>query len=252
MAKITLLEMTQNILNDMDSDEVNSIDDTVESQQVANIIKACYREMISNRNWPHLRKLVQFESSGDLSKPNYLLAPAGLKELITISYDKRRVGDTRTRLEEIKYKTPEDFLRFVSARNGDLDNVQEVIDFSGTTLLTFNDVAPSYWTSFDDNYIVTDSYNAALDDTLKKVKNQCLAYIEKPWVHTDDAIPDLPEEAFSALEEEAKSTCFINLKQMANQKAEQKAGRQNRWLARKAWRTAGGVEYENYGRASRK
>ena len=252
MAKRSLLEIVQNILNDLDSDEVNSIDDTVEAQQVANIVKTCYYEMISNRNWPHLKKLVQFEASGDLTKPNYLIAPEGLKELITLSYDKKKESETRTKLEDVKYKTPEDFLRYVSSRNSDLANIRKVEDYSGTVLLIQNDQAPSYWTSFDDSHIVCDSYNAAIDDTLKKSKTQCMAYIEKPWVHTDSAIPDLPEEAFSALEEEAKSTAFITLKQVANQKAEQKAGRQNRWLARKAWRTHGGVQYEDYGRKGRR
>lgn len=38
----TLLEMVQDILSEMDSDEVNSINDTVEAEQVATIIKNCY------------------------------------------------------------------------------------------------------------------------------------------------------------------------------------------------------------------
>ncbi len=85
--KKNLLEITQAILNDLDSDIVNSIDDTVESQQVAAIIKACYNEMISNRNWPHLKKLLQLDALGDVTKPNYLMVPETLKELITFSYE---------------------------------------------------------------------------------------------------------------------------------------------------------------------
>ena len=72
------------------------------------------------------------------------------------------------------------------------------------------------------------------------------------WIHEDSAVPSLPSEAFSGFLEEAKSTAFFVLKQMANQKAEQKAGRQQRWLSRKAWRTAGGVRYEDYGRKGRR
>jgi hypothetical protein len=64
-------------------------------------------------------------------------------------------------------------------------------------------------------------------------------------------IPDLPIEAFPLLEEESKSTAFFTLKQMANQKAEQKANRQSKWLSRKAWRAAGGVKFQNYGRKGR-
>jgi hypothetical protein len=113
-------------------------------------------------------------------------------------------------------------------------------------------MSPSFWTSFDDDYIVCDSYDAQVDDTLQSSKTQVLAYMEPLWVHNDTAVPDLPSEAFPALLEEAKSTAFLVLKQMANQKAEAKAQRQQRWLSRKAWRTHGGVRYENYGRRSSK
>ena len=54
--KMNLLEITQDILNDMDGDEVNSIDDTFESAQIAQIIKSTYYAIISNRNWPHTRR----------------------------------------------------------------------------------------------------------------------------------------------------------------------------------------------------
>ncbi len=38
----TLLDMVQEILSDMDSDEVESIDDTVEAEQVVSILKSTY------------------------------------------------------------------------------------------------------------------------------------------------------------------------------------------------------------------
>lgn len=252
MAKKTLLKIVQNILNDLDSDEVNGIDDTVESQQVANIVEACYNEMISNRNWPHLKKLTQLEASDDLTKPTYLKIPEGMKELITFHYDRHRPDQTKTVLQEVHYKQPEDFLRYVSGRNSDVDWVTPVTDFSGTTLLVVNNQPPTYWTSFDDTYIVCDAYDAIIDDTLRKEKTQCIAYIETPWEAVDEFIPNLPEEAFAALEEEAKSTAFIVIKQSSNPKAEQKSARQNRWLSRKAWRTHGGVQYPDYGRRGRR
>jgi hypothetical protein len=246
--KPSLLELVQDILNDLDSDEVNSIDDTVEAQQVANILKQCFQAMVSNRNWKHNRRLIQLEASGDTNKPNYLKLPERLKELESLSYDKRKEGQTIPVIQEILYKEPDEFLRYVSQRNAGNANVEQVIDFSGITLLIYNDRAPQYWTSFDDTYIVCDSYDQAVDTTLKNDKTACLAYIMPEWEHTDDAIPDLPEEAFVALREEAKSTAFLNLKQMANQKAEQNATRQQRWLARKSWRAKGGVVYPHYGR----
>lgn len=249
--RYTLLEIVQDILNDMDSDNVNSINDTVEAQQVAQIVKTCYNEQISNRNWPHLQKLIQLEASGDIAKPNYLRIPLGLKELRFFKYDTHRTGQSGTMMNEVRYKDPESFLRLVSNR-GNQQHVDVVFDPSGTQLMIANNQPPTYWTSFDDDYIVTDSYDKQLDDTLKKAKTQCLAYVEPVWVHTDDAIPDLPDEAFAGLIEEAKSTAFAAIKQTANQKAEQKAARQSRWLSRKAWATHGGIDYPNYGRKGRR
>lgn len=249
--KMTLLEMVADILNDLDSDEVNNIDDTVESQQVAQIIKTCYFEMIANRNWPHLHKLIQLDASGSLSKPNYLVLPENLKELSYFKYEKQKSGDTKILLEDVKYKYPDEFLRIVQSRNSDNVNVEEIVDYGGSKLLILNDVAPTFWTSFDDTHIVTDSYDKAVDDTLKKSKTQAYAYIQPTWERTNEAIPDLPVEAFPALLEEAKSTAFLSIKQVANQKAEQKAARQQRWLSRKAWRAQGGVRYDDYGRKGR-
>lgn len=252
MAKKTLLAMTQDILGEMDSDEVNSIDDTVEAQQVASIIRGCYNEMISNRDWPHLKKLTKLDSVNDIDKPTYLRLPNETKELIQFRYDCKKLTDTKITYKEIKYLAPEEFLGYISQRNSDDENVQTVYDFGGTPLLVMKNVAPTYWTSFDDLHLVCDAYDITIDDTLKQSKTQILAYMEPIWVHTNDAIPDLPSEAFSALEEEAKSTAFFTLKQMVNSKSEQKAGRQQRWLSRKAWRAAGGVQYANFGRKARK
>lgn len=250
--KLSLLEIVKDILNDMDSDEVNSLNDTVESQQIAQIVKTCYFEMMSNRNWPHLKRLLQLDASGDPSKPNFLKLPESVKELVFIKYDTRSVSQPNTRLVELKYKEPDAFLRLVSSRNSSLPNVQTVTDYSGTKLLVLKNVAPTYWSSFDDEYLITDSYDSGVDTALQKSKTQAFAYVSPTWSQTDAFIPDLPDEAFPALIEEAKSTAFLALKQVANQKAEQKAGRQQRWLARKAWAARGGVIYQNYGRAGRK
>jgi hypothetical protein len=249
--KMTLIEMVQDILSDMDSDEVNHIDDTIEAQQVAQIIKTCYYEMLGHRNWPHTRKLIQLEASGQLSLPNYLILPENLSELTYFKYDKAKIDAPDINIQDVTYKEQDDFLRYVSTRKSSNDNVETVTDPSGTRILVLNDQAPTYWTSFDDNYLVTDSYDKAVDDTLKKSKTQAQAYITPTWSRIDNFVPDLPTEAFPAFLEEAKSTAFLALKQVSNQKAEQKAKRNQAWLSRKAWRAKGGVRYGDYGRKGR-
>lgn len=248
MAKKTLLEIVQETLSDMISDEVNDIDDTVESQAVASIVQSVYEAMLANRNWPHTKTMIQLEGLSDISKPVYLRMPERLKELVSISYDVRKNGETATRYKEIRYKTPEDFLAYVSARDENRDNVIPVTDFSGIKLMVFNDKAPEFWTSFDDNHIVCDSYDSSVSTTLLQSKTACIAYIIPPFERANDSIPNLPLEAFPALIAEVKSTAFYNIKQMGNEKEEKRAMMQNRWLSRKAWRANGGVKYPNYGR----
>lgn len=240
--------MVQDVLNDLDSDEVNSIDDTIEAQQVAQIIKSTYIAMMSNRNWPHQMKLLSFEASGDDALPTHVTLQQPVKEMVSVNYNKARDGETRRRYQPMRWLEPDDFLRHTNKRNSDEDNIDIIIDPSGVELLIRNDLPPTYYTSFNDNVLVFDSYDSSVDDTIQESKIQARAYVMNSWVHLDDAVPDLPDEAFTALLEEAKSRASLKLKQQADQKAEQESRRQQAWLARKNWRVQGGIKYPDYGR----
>lgn len=249
--KLTLLDIVQDVLSDMDSDEVNSINDTFESSQVAQIVKTTFFEMIANRNWPHLNKLIQLEASGDSAKPTKMRVSENVKEVRFIKYDKRKVGESRRRYQSVDYVTPEEFLRKIEGRNNDDSNMllveEGVVEYTVRT-----DVPPTFYTSFDDEFVSFDSYDSEVDTTLQSSKTQVQAYVTPDWSSVDSFIPDLPEEAFSALLAESKSVSFNALKQMTNFKAEQQSKRQNQWLSRKAWKVAEEPVYPNFGRTSMK
>lgn len=249
--KMSLLEMVQDILSSMDSDEVNGIDDTVESGQVATIIKNVYLSMASNRNWSGQKRLIAFGSSAALDKPTHLKSPDNLKELHTFSYNATKEMDGME-YRPIKYQDPDVFLRANSFRKHTDDNMKIVMDYGGTPLVIATNQTPTYWTSFDDTWIVCDSYDKDVDDTLKASKSQLHVTLLPSFRIENDFIPDMPIEAFQALLHEAKSVAFIELKQVANQKAEQESKRQQTWLSRKEWQLHGGVKYPNYGRRSSK
>lgn len=250
MAKMTVLEIVQDVLNDLDGDFVNSIDDTEESQQVAAIAASTYRAMLSNRNWPHTNRTVNLTPSGDSDLPTHMSLVDNIKELISIFYDKQKNNETAIRMDEVKWKEPEDFLRYTYSRNSDNANIKIVTDPSGVRLLILKDKAPDFYTTFDDTTLVFDSYDATVDSTLQANKTLARAYIIPEFVISDSHVPDLPEEAFSAFVEEVKSKSAYKLKQFEDVKSEQEASRQNRWLSRKAWRVHGGVRYPDYGRKS--
>lgn len=253
MAKWTLLEIVTDIVSDMDGDFISSIDDTDEAQQVAQIVKSTYLAIMSNRNWPHTARAIQFTASADNDFPTYMTLPSNIKEVISVFYDVKKQTETRINYQQIRYLEPDDFLRKTNARNSDDVNTVVLQDPTGVKFLISTNKAPEYFTSFDDTTIIFDSYDSLVDSTIQSSKIQARAYIIPVFEMEDDFIPDLPEEAFSLLIEEAKSKAMMKLKQMQDVKAEQEAGRQNRWLSRKSWRAhAADIYPYSYGRKNAK
>jgi len=248
MAKLSVLDMAQDIASDMNSDEFNSITDSVESLQIAQIIKSTYNTMMSSKNWPHLKQLITLNSSGDSTKPTHMKMPDNIKELHTVQYDGVKLGETRVRIGEVKYLTPDEFLRRANNLNSDNTKVQSVTDFSGVKFLIRNNTAPKFYTSFDDEWIVFDNFNSTVDTTLQSSKTQCFATISPVFTLSDTFIPDLPDEAFYGLLAEAKSVCFTRIKEAPDAKAEQQSRKQMSWLSRKSWQAGEGIQFPNYGR----
>ena len=246
--KRALLDMVQEIQSDLDLDEIESIDDTMESEQIVVILKSTYYAMMSNRDWPHLRRSIQIEPYSDVTKPTHMKIQDEIKSLCFLNYNKANATDTRKKYSEVKYLQPDEFIHKTNQNDSSQANVTEVVDPGGIDLFVRNDTAPTYYTSFDDSTLIFDSYDSAVDSSLQESKVQAQAYVVPAWSSADDFIPDLPDDAFTALVEESKSKASLRLRQVADQKAEQESGRQNKWLARKARRVAGGIQYPNYGR----
>ena len=253
MSKSTLLELAQDISSSMDGDEFGSIDDTFESEQIVTILRTVYRDMVSNRNWPHLKKSFNLSPFSDTSLPTHMSLPDSVNEIVALNYNTAKAGETRLNYQEMLWQENDEFLRRMNKLDNDKDEVDIILDPTGIQLLIRNDKAPKYYTSFDDETLVFDSYDSEVDSTLTSSKFQGIAYfMPDPWQDDDGFIVDLPEEAFSAFYNEAKSLAHIELRQTAHPKAEQAANRQQRWLSRNSWRVNGGIKYPNYGRSARR
>lgn len=247
--KYTLIEIVSDILSDMDGDFVSNINDTDEAMQVAQIVKTSYQALMSNRNWPHTRRIVSLVPFSDNTLPTHMNIQEEIKEMISIYYDTRRNNDNRINSTQLKYLDPDAFLRYSNQRNSTDTNCSVIIDPSGVKLLIMSNKAPQYYTSFDDTTLIFDSYDSDIDSTLQSSKMQALAYVIPDFELVSDFVPDLPDEAFSLLIEESKSKAMFKLKQMQDVKAEQESARQNRWLSQKSWRAHAPDIYPfNYGR----
>ena len=250
--KLTLLEIVQDILNDIDGDEVGSISDTIESLQVANIVKSTYLSLSSNKDWAYQRKLFELTASGDNLLPTVMYVPTTYKRVDNITYNVRKLTDTRDKYQEMTYLEADEFLFRSNQLNSGADNVLTIIDTNGVTYFVKDDKEPQWYTSFDDVTLVFDSFDSTVDTTLQSNKTQAIGYEQNTFSIEDLFIPSMPDEAFVLLLEESKSASSLKLRQVVDSKAEQRAQEHKRWLSRNDWVVHGGIRYQNYGRQSRK
>lgn len=250
---MTLLDMTQKILSSMDGDEVNSINDTLEAIQVAEVIETTYYNIINGKDWPWLFKLFTLQPSSDNTIPTHMRLPDDCHEIMWLKYNKRKNTDTRDKFLEVLYLNPEEFIDHINSRDETESNIQSVIDpVSGIVLKIVNDSAPTYYTSFDNEYIIFDSFDSDIESSLTAANTQCYGKFEPIFTISDSFVPDLPTNMFSYLLDEAKAVAFVELKQTQNPKAEQHSITQRRRASQDSWRLAGGIKYPNYGRKSKK
>lgn len=230
--KYTLLDMTQTILSTVDGDEVNSINDTVESAQIAKIIKTSYFDLIARAGLPEYDTVVQLEASGDADLPVVMYVPDNIERVKWIKYDVADEDDTQSNYSLVEYKTPADFLDRCNALDLDRAEVVEyTLEINGTefSLRYENDKRPEFYTVLDDRTILFDSIDSEVDSTLQEDKTQCSGIRIPTWTMSDSFIPELDDDMFPILLNEAKSLAWFEMKQSPHPKAEKQARRG--WLS---------------------
>ncbi len=242
--------MVQNILSDMEEDVVTSYTDTVSSQAVAEIIKNTYDNIISGRDWPHLYKLFKLTTTGN-GTPTRMTLPDTIMSLDYVKYNKKRLGESRDRFTEIPFVEPRDFMRILDDRDDNDDAIAIVTDpDSQVPLNIYTDRHPTMYTSFSESSLTFDGYYGDVEAGPRLTTNntQCYGRLWPNIIMANSLYFPLPLEAYQMLLEEAKSTAFLTLKQMPNQKAEQHAVTQRRRMSQQAWTIRNGITYPNYGR----
>lgn len=241
--KRTLLQIVQNILSDMDSEDVNSISDSVEATQVASVVRDVYFNMVSTRMIPEHKQLTKLTSLSSSARPTHFKIPDSVKIIDSLHYNISTTGGVSFR--ELKYLEPLLFLTL----NSEGDSSVVVYDVKGNTpILIRNDDMPTYFTSFDDEHIIMDSFDSSYSQTLTEVNTQ--AYCQKipDFTVIDDFTPDVDDVLFPYLIAESKSTCFSLFKSGVDQKIEQAARRQKSYVQNDIYRIHQENKRPKYGR----
>lgn len=250
--KTTLLEMVQDILSNMSSDEVNSIGDTTESLQIATIIRQKYLDIINRLDLPEHDQLVQLNPSLDSTVPVLMYVPEGISDIQWIKYFDsntnasvsvsnhttdiingvppiNQTNPTPVSPPGYKYVTVLPNTQYIDYVNGFDPSSFDVEKFTfEDTSNKFNnaftfyyktDKTPQYCTILSNYYVIFDSFDTTQDSTLQASKTMALGSVLPVFNMVDNFVPDLAEEQFGLLLNESKALAFFELKQQPHQLA---------------------------------
>ncbi len=237
--------MTQKILNVMDSEEVNSLSDSVEAMQVANIIEDTYFTIIAARLIPEHKQLLQLTALSDSNFPTHFKYGDDTKRIEQVHYDTSETAG-ETLWQPVLFMEP---MEFLNRTDGLETNSILIKDKSGNTNLTIaTDRYPCVYTSFDDEFIVMDAYKSTVDTTLQASKSRAYGTVYPTFTISDSFIPDLNELMFPYFLAEAMSVCLVTLKGEANSKIEQQARRLKSYIQNDKYKTERRIPTVGYGR----
>jgi hypothetical protein len=226
----------------MDSEDVNSISDSEEALQIVDIIETTYFDIIATREIPEHKELLKLTALSDSDFPTHFLYPTNTKEVEVLDYK-----DSDGFYRSVYWVEPLDFL----ARTDDLSsNVTLVSDKNGgTTLRIANNKQPTFYTSFDDEYIVMNSHDNVVESTLQQSKIRVYGTKYPTFDKTTDTFtPDLDETMFPYFIAEAKSVCMSLLKGGSDPKIEQAARRHKSFMQNDMYKTKRPNKWQSYGR----
>ena len=213
----------------MESDEVNSINDTTESQMVALLLKGVFYDVCTDLGLPQQEKIVEISASGDVSKPALMTLPSGVARVSWIKYDNKVTGDTHSNYQDVHYLP---FKEFIERQSGLVNNTTGVTEMTFSSngenhnVMCWTDRFPTYFTHLDNGTLIFDAYDSSEDTTLQKSKTMCFGWVYPTWTMSDSFVPPLDPGQFSYYINKAKVRAFNEIKREANQEAISEARRQ--------------------------
>lgn len=234
MPQYTVLEIVQDILNEGDMDTVATWDETIESEQIGNIIETVFYEFHAANLIPSHQELANPEAAAGNT---YYTIPVDTSEIFWIQH----VDGTTT--TDLNYLEPKKFMSLLDTTG------TAVVDPGSGISLNFNvSTDPLYWTSFDDSYICINSY-----DTTPPAITALNMYIRKePSITIADAtVPDIPNDGLAYFMSLCKSRALLVLNQEINPLVEMKSRELAAKFSRRNYVSDGTIRTANYGRKTR-
>lgn len=225
---LTLLQVVQKYMDRTSGFPISSINDLDESMQVASVAEDIFQEFVQlYPNLLFMQKDRTLDSVGDVDKPNFLAIPPEIRDIkeSVLYYNVSKGVNETVEYRALRYETPLTFLQLTEAYRDSDNDTQVVEGFDGTKMVVINDQGPSFFTSFDGKYIVTDSYDSEVEATLQSSKTRMVSTEIPNWVMDDNFVIPIPEHTTSAYLNMVLDQAYNDVRQERNGLISQKARR---------------------------
>ena len=178
------------------------------------------------QEFPHLlfvQKDVTLDAVGDTTKPNFLLIPSVVQNIkdSELYYNISETGDLQ--YKPLTYVTPLEFMAITGEYSSKDTSVDIINGFDNQKIPVINDEWPTYFTSFDGEYIVTNAYNSAYDTTMQASKTRVLVSQMPVFLQQDAFLIPIPQHLSTTYLAMVLDECFNLVYQQPNAKISQKA-----------------------------
>lgn len=224
MIRYSLLQLVSKVLSSIDGDEVNSISDTTESLQIVHCAEIVYNDLITQADLPEQYDIFNLTASGDNALPIVMYRPDGYETVDWVKY--KKTVDTETTWTLLKPILFDEFLTRQDGLNPSDDGVDTLtLTSNGSTMEIryYTDRDPDWYTTFNDNTILFNSYDNTVDTTLQSVKTLCYGQRSELFLGVDSFIPAFDSNMHQLWLHETKALASAEVRQVPNNKAEKSA-----------------------------
>jgi len=233
MKNTNLLELVNHVLLGMNSNQVTTLSQTIEAQQVALIARDSYEYLEELQHWDHKLSKARLQVAPQTAEVNAVGIPEGIQKILEVRYEIPRdpLDPSGSKLLKLlKYQCPKDF---IEAHKEELDDTLQIFMRSNGSwpqsdleYYIKNDKEPDCWTVIDHSTLIVDSYNQSREITIDSTKFQLLAYVKYVFDETDDDQDiEIPSSDWQLYKSMVVSKSWHEIKQTQNPVADLMAKR---------------------------
>ena len=213
----TLLKMVQDTLSLMDSDEVNSISDTIESEQIAVCYRTIYDQIVTEYGVPSKNKTIRIGATDDSTNgKTRLFLNHALMSIDTIQYDNRNASGDAPNYQQMIPLHNKTFLdRCINLDTSASTILQQTWPNTDMKFGVYNNKHPKYVTLVEERILIFDSYYSDVDSSnLLESKSRVSGEVSDSLTIDDTTNVTLPGELLNLLESNATELAFDLYKQV--------------------------------------